>query len=226
MRILCISDEVDPLIYSNNIKTRFEHVDLVISAGDLKQSYYDFIVSNLNKPLYFLFGNHKLKGIEYYSGKFRKNEYRNEYTESSESSDMHDEPISGAKYLDNRIFKDNNLLIAGLDGSMWYNGGLNQYTESEMVIKVIRLIPRLLFNKIIHHRYLDILVTHSPPYGFYNNKDRCHTGFKIFLWFMRVFKPKYLIHGHIHLFNRNEKRMWLYHTTTIINAYNHCIINL
>lgn len=219
MRILCIADEIDPLVYSNNIKSRFEHVDLVISAGDLKQSYYDFIVSNLNKPLYFLFGNHKLKGIEYYSRKYRDFEYVRLKKED-------DEPISGARYLDNRIYNENNLLIAGLDGSMWYNGGQNQYTETGMIFKVIGLIPRLLVNRIVHKRYLDILVTHSPPYGFYNNKDRCHTGFKIFLWFMRTFKPKYLIHGHIHLYNRNEKRMWLYHTTTIINAFNHCIINL
>ncbi len=219
MRILCIADEIDPLVYSNNIKSRFEHVDMVISAGDLKQSYYDFIVSNLNKPLYFLFGNHKLKGIEYYSRKYRDMEYVRLKKEE-------DEPTSGAKYLDNRIYNENNLLIAGLDGSMWYNGGQNQYTETGMIFKVMRLIPRLLVNRIVHKRYLDILVTHSPPYGFYNNKDRCHTGFKIFLWFMRTFKPKYLIHGHIHLYNRNEKRMWLYHTTTIINAFNHCIINL
>jgi Icc-related predicted phosphoesterase len=219
MKILCISDEVDPLVYSNNIKNRFEHVDVVISAGDLRQSYYDFIATNLNKPLYFLFGNHKLKGIEYYSKKYQTQTY-------AKINKIDDDPSSGAQYLDNKIINKNNLLIAGLDGSMWYNGGVNQYTEIEMVVKVLRLIPHLVINKIVHKRYIDILVTHSPPYGFYNNKDRCHTGFKIFLWFMRVFKPKYLIHGHIHLYNRNEKRMWLYHTTTIINAYNHCIINL
>ena len=35
MKILCISDQIDPLIYSVNIKERYQDVDLVISAGDL-----------------------------------------------------------------------------------------------------------------------------------------------------------------------------------------------
>lgn len=33
MKILCISDETDPLIYSKNIAKRYGDVDLVISAG-------------------------------------------------------------------------------------------------------------------------------------------------------------------------------------------------
>jgi Icc-related predicted phosphoesterase len=219
MKILCISDEIDPLIYSNNIKERFKLIDFVVSAGDLRLNYYDFIVSNLNKPLYFIFGNHRLKGIELYKKKYNKDLFIRLH--------HNDEiPFSGATYIDNKVVKEGNLLIAGLDGSFWYNGGRNQYTELEMVFKVIRLMPRLFFNRIVHRRYLDILVTHSPPYGFYNNKDRCHTGFRIFLWFMRTFKPKYLVHGHIHLYNINDKRMYLYDTTTVINAYSHCIINL
>jgi hypothetical protein len=219
MKILCVSDEIDPLVYSNNIKERFEHIDFVISAGDLRLSYYDFIVTNLNKPLYFLFGNHKLNGIESFSKKYRKELY-------SEINRGEQLPYGGATYIDNRVVKEKKLLIAGLDGSIWYNGGMNQFTEFQMKLKVLKLIPKLIINKIFYKRYLDILVTHSPPYGFYKNKDTCHTGFRIFLWFMRVFKPKYLVHGHIHLFNRNEKRIWLYDSTTIINAYNHCIINL
>ena len=35
MKILCVSDQIDPLIYSVNIKERYRDVDLVISAGDL-----------------------------------------------------------------------------------------------------------------------------------------------------------------------------------------------
>ncbi|MFW6208587.1 MAG: metallophosphoesterase, partial [Spirochaetota bacterium] len=48
-KILCISDHVDPLIYSNQLKERFKDIDLVLSAGDLDRPYYGFIVSTLNK---------------------------------------------------------------------------------------------------------------------------------------------------------------------------------
>jgi Icc-related predicted phosphoesterase len=43
---------------------------------------------------------------------------------------------------------------------------------------------------------------------------------------MRVFKPKYLIHGHIHLYDLAEKRTTKYHETTVINAYSHFIIEV
>ena len=62
MRLLCIADHVDPVIYSNGLKSRYGGVDLVISAGDLTLGYYDFVISTLNKPLFFVFGNHHLEG--------------------------------------------------------------------------------------------------------------------------------------------------------------------
>ena len=58
MKILCISDQIDPLIYTNSIRQRFADVDLVLCAGDLPMDYLEFIVSSLNKPVFFVFGNH------------------------------------------------------------------------------------------------------------------------------------------------------------------------
>jgi hypothetical protein len=42
---------------------------------------------------------------------------------------------------------------------------------------------------------------------------------------MRVFKPKYLIHGHVHLYNINDNRKTIYHDTVVINAYGHIVID-
>ena len=66
MKILCISDQIDPLVYSGSIKERFKDIDLVLCAGDLAMEYVDFIVTSLNKPTYFIFGNHNLKEFCYY----------------------------------------------------------------------------------------------------------------------------------------------------------------
>ena len=60
MKILCVSDEVDPLVYSPRIKERFGDVEFVVAAGDLPMDYLEFIVSMLNKPLFFVQGNHDL----------------------------------------------------------------------------------------------------------------------------------------------------------------------
>ena len=58
MKILCISDNISPIIYSDKIKCRFPDVDMVLSAGDIDLEYYEFIISMLDKPLLFVFGNH------------------------------------------------------------------------------------------------------------------------------------------------------------------------
>ena len=35
MKILCVSDYVDPLIYNQNVKEAFPDIDLILCAGDL-----------------------------------------------------------------------------------------------------------------------------------------------------------------------------------------------
>jgi hypothetical protein len=118
------------------------------------------------------------------------------------------------------------LTIAGLGGSIWYNGGENQFTDFTMFITMLRLFPGLLWHRVVHGRFLDVLITHSPPYGINDLPDPCHTGFRIFLWFMRTFKPRYLVHGHVHLYDRNAAREARYGATTIVNAYDHAVIEL
>ena len=124
------------------------------------------------------------------------------------------------------MVKEKNLLIGGLGGSMWYNGGKNQFSEFGMLIKIVKMLPSLLFNRLIHGRFIDILLTHAPPFGIHDKKDRCHRGFKVFRHFIRFFKPRYLIHGHIHLYGSCEcdkRKDWL-HSTEIVNVYNHYVL--
>jgi Icc-related predicted phosphoesterase len=215
MKILCISDQIDPLVYTNTIRERFKDVDLILSAGDLPMDYLDFIVSSLNKPLLFVFGNHHTEDIPYYAGGL----YAAENTVDSHYQG------SGAIHVGSRIRREENLLVAGLGGSMRYNKGNNQFTEFQMKKEMLKLIPGLIFNRIFRGRYLDILLTHASPRGIHDKEDRCHQGFKCFLWFMRKFKPRYLIHGHIHLYDLADIRVTKYNETTVINAYSHYVIN-
>lgn len=220
IRILCISDQVDPLIYSNHAKERFADIDLVLSAGDLDLNYYGFIVSTLNKPLVFVFGNHNLKRIGH---------YRREYSDSSLTSPWGKEFIEktyGSTYVGMKIRRVNGLIIAGLGGSMRYNNGINQFTELQMFFRILKLLPSLVFHRLFHGRWVDILLTHAPPYRIHDREDLCHRGFKSFLLFMRWFKPRFLIHGHVHLYDINEIRESSYMDTRIVNAYEHTIVEL
>ncbi|GAB1481523.1 metallophosphoesterase [Treponema sp.] len=219
MKLLCVSDQIDPLVYSATIKDRFADVDLVLSAGDLPMDYLGFIVTCLNKPLLFVFGNHNLKELPFYRPAYDDRLKQHGILEAQEACS------SGAIYLGQKTLKEGGLLFAGLGGSIMYNKGPNQFTDFQMRMQIWKLIPRLLFNKLFHGRYLDILLTHSPPAGIHDKEDPCHRGFKSFLWFMRAFKPRYLIHGHIHLYDLNDVRTTKYGETLIVNAYSHYIID-
>ena len=216
MKILCISDQIDPQVYSPQIKERFSGIDLILAAGDLPLDYLDFIISNLNKPLFFVFGNHHVEDLRHYKKPW------NMPLLQEESDYMG----CGAVYLGTKIKREGNFIIAGLGGSMRYNNGLNQFTDFEMYIEIIKLIPRLLWNRLFRGRFVDVLLTHAPPRGIHDKKDKCHLGFKAYLWFMRAFKPKLLVHGHIHLYDLADIRCTKWKNTTVVNAFSHYVVEL
>ncbi len=219
MKILCIADHKDPLIYSSGIKCRFGDVDLVLSAGDLAMEYYSFISTMLNKPILFVFGNHYLERIS---------RFRPELAGYGERAYPGEVPYEtyGATYIGGRVHTIKGLIITGLGGSRNYNNGINQYSELGMYVNILKLIPKLIWNRVTQGRFTDILLTHAPPFGFNDEDDPCHRGFKAFLWFCRVFKPRYLIHGHIHLYDINARRESVYKTTRIVNAYNYIFLEV
>lgn len=220
LKILCVSDHVDPLVYSDSIKERFADVDLALGAGDLDLPYYGYIVSMLNKPLAFVFGNHNLKRIAYY-----RKEYRVGLLDRSEQEEYIEKSF-GSTYVGDKAINFHGLLLAGLGGSRKYNRGPNQFSETQMLLKILKLIPRLLLNRILYDRWLDILLTHAPPMDIHDREDRCHRGFRCFRWFINVFNPQYLVHGHVHLYDLNARRRTKHRDTVVINAYEHTIIDI
>ena len=223
LKILCISDVVSELVYSKQIKARYSDVDCVISAGDVPMPYLGFIASSLNVPLLFVFGNHNLKRYRQFNKKETHDilpPFSNLTTEDTEFMPR----TFGVTYLRGSIEKVGGLLIGGLGGSHNYNNGPNQYTEFGMALRIIKMVPRLVWNKIVHGTFIDILVTHAAPRGINDLNDPCHQGFKCFLGFMRLFKPRYLLHGHIHLYDTSVQRKARYIDTEVINVYSHYIL--
>lgn len=237
MKILCVSDQIDPLVYSSRVKERFSDIDLILCAGDLPSDYIDFIVSSLNKQAYFIFGNHNLSEFSYYH-KVRKegNGAHPTHIEETASYDMsmnHGAIYAGFKNHKDRHFKlcmkenkSRPLLISGVSGSKRYNNGLSQYTEFQMVLHLLKLVPGLLFNKLRYGTYLDIFLTHASPRHIHDREDPCHQGFKCFNWFIKHFQPRYLVHGHIHLYDMSSPRMTECGKTTVVNAYSHVVLEL
>lgn len=183
LQILSISDVELPFIYSPTIKERFSAIDLVISCGDLSYYYLEYIISTLDRPLYYVRGNHAQQ-VEYGSAGTRT------------------APL-GAIDLHRKVFRDpeTGLVLAGIEGSHFYNGGPHQYTQLEMWLMVLWMVPSLIWHKIRFGRYLDILVTHAPPWKIHDASDKAHQGIKAFNWLIRVFRPTWHLHGHIHVYH-------------------------
>jgi Icc-related predicted phosphoesterase len=228
MKFLCVSDQIDPIVYSKSIHERFGDVDVVLAAGDLPMEYVEFLVSSLNVPVLFVFGNHNLSELGYYDRAYRTDvENSAESCFSTSYTKSHGALYSGFRMQRIKINdNDRPLLVAGASGSLRYNNGRCQYTERGMRRKLLALLPSLLYNKIRYGRYLDIFLTHAPAHQLGDREDRCHTGFKCFRWFMEKFNPAYLVHGHIHLYDLQAKRVSTYKNTTIINAYSYHVFEM
>lgn len=212
MKILCVSDTVSSLAFSSAVRDIYPNVDLVLSCGDMPLESHDWLSTMTKSDVYYVFGNHQLKHF-------------NELMDKSSSPfDTADKEFLGFLCDGKCLRTENGLLIAGLGGSMLYNGGQSQYSEKEMERRIRKLVPALLYNKTRYGRYLDILLTHAPAFGYGDGKDLCHMGFKCFLPFLDKFAPKYLVHGHCHLIDRNAQREFKYKKTTIINAYGSVLI--
>ncbi len=208
MKILAISDRVQEHIYSPNIRTQYGDVDLVFSCGDLPFYYLEYIVSILDVPLLYVRGNH---------------DDRIFHTSNGRAIDAPE----GCIDIDSRVLNESGLLVAGMQGSMRYRpDGQYMYTDGEMTFRLAGLAPQLLLNKVRHGRFLDILVTHSPPFGIHDRFDLAHTGFQSFLTFMRLFRPRYLLHGHVHLYNPFAVTQTRYLDTFVINVYPHIVLDI
>ena len=136
------------------------------------------------------------------------------------------EAYPGVSDLNGRAVNFNRLLLAGVEGSPWYNGGPHQYTENQIRRQLWRLIPSLMLNRLRTGRYLDILVTHAPPRGIHDETDITHRGFTSFLWFLRTFRPLYMLHGHTHRYIKSLPFSTHYANTIVVNAYGHHLLEI
>ena len=202
MRLLVVSDQVSGYLHSSAVIEYARGVDLIVSCGDLPADYLEYITTLLNVPLFYVMGNHGGAGGE------------RTFPEGGEN-------------LDGRVVEYKGLLLAGLEGSMRYNSRPQfQYTENDMRAKVASLTPALVLNRARHGRYLDVLVTHAPPFGIHDADDVPHRGFKSFVWFMDLYQPRYLLHGHQHVYDSREETITPRGATTIVNTYGYRLLEI
>ncbi len=121
-------------------------------------------------------------------------------------------PPEGCECIDDRLVTVKGVRILGLGGSAVYSRGPHQYTERKMRRRIAKLN-----GKVRKSKGVDIVLTHCPPRGFGDADDYAHRGFEVFLPMLDKWKPKILVHGHVHL-SYGVPRELSYNGTRIINA--------
>ena len=184
MRILAVSDVPSALYYDNYQPGCLDGFDLILSCGDLRRNYLEFLVTMARCPLIYVPGNH--------DDAFLK------------------DPPEGC------------LCADGLGGSYKYKPGQCMYTERQMARRVRHLALEMRL-----HKGFDILLTHAPARGLNDFDTLPHRGFACFNDLMDRYAPQYFVHGHIHrsygpfIPQRTQRG-----GTTVINAFDHCIIEI
>lgn len=190
MKILAISDEESKYLWDHYEPEKLQDIDLILSCGDLDPRYLSFLATMCHAPVLYVRGNHDDK-----------------YSRI---------PPDGCVCVEDRVYVYKGVRILGLGGSVRYNpNGMNMYTPKEMSLRVLRL-----WKDLLKHRGFDILLTHSPAYGVNDGEDKAHRGFQTFNRLIERYKPRYFVHGHVHLnYGNKAPRRSSYGETEIINAY-------
>lgn len=196
MKVLIVSDTESKSLWDFYDKSKLEDVELILSCGDLSPKYLSFLVTMSTATLLYIHGNHDLNYAYM--------------------------PPEGCICIEDKVYNYKGLRILGLGGSMRYKPDTAlQYSEREMA----RRIRRMKFS-IMRKRGFDILLTHSPAYELNDGEDWPHRGYACFLKLMDKYKPRYFIHGHVHLNYGSGKRCDKYGETMVINGYESYVIDV
>ena len=132
------------------------------------------------------------------------------------------EPPLGCDCIEDKIVEFNGIKILGLGGSYRYHPGSWQYTEKEMRRRI-----RTLRYQLWRTGGVDVVVSHAPIEGVGDGQDIAHKGFAAFRELVEKYKPKYWLHGHMHLnYGQDKIRERVLGETKVINAYGYAELEI
>ncbi|MBM6675468.1 metallophosphoesterase family protein [Olsenella uli] len=114
------------------------------------------------------------------------------------------------------------LRVMGLGGSIRYNDQVHGFTEAEMARRAARMALLAQASGGV-----DLIVTHAPARGYGDLDDLPHRGFEAFDRLLDRVRPRYLLHGHVHMeYGRIERVREHPSGATIVNACGSYLLDL
>lgn len=112
MKILAVSDVPSDRYYEYYKPGKLDEFDLILSCGDLRPEYLEFLVTMARCPLVYVHGNH---------------------------DDSYGHEPQGCICADDSIVEVGGLRVLGLGGSFRYRDGAYMYTEKQMQSRIRKL---------------------------------------------------------------------------------------
>jgi Icc-related predicted phosphoesterase len=230
VRVLAVADVEDRALYEQFNPERWNSagIELIVSCGDLRPAYLDFLVSAFNVPCFYVRGNHDTTYVA--------------------------SPPGGCINIDERIERFRGVRFLGLEGSRWYNGGPAQYREGAMSwrafwggwtirhnggvdVVVAHSPPRMC--PLSEKRCVCILpppdktpvhvgqpCVLEPERKNWDMADLPHRGSGALRGLITKFQPQFFLHGHTHLGYGTRPRELRLGRTRIVDAFGYVILDI
>lgn len=204
IRLLAVSDEVDPALESMRTREAIGPVDLVIGCGDLDPPYLAFLADAFGVPTLYVRGNHDVGAAWSATGR-----------------QMLPEPMA-----DGRVASEDSLRLVGFSGSPRYaargrDGAEQQVSSVAMWWRVLSAWPRLAGAAPL------LVLSHAAPRDLNDASDHAHRGFTSFRWLAERIRPPLWLHGHTSLVRRGVDARTVTHGGTLfVNVTGATLIEL
>lgn len=204
LRLLSVSDEVDPTLESAATREGIGPLDAVIGCGDLEPPYLAFLADAFGAPLLYVRGNHDV-GRAWGATELQ---------------------VLPAPLDDGRIHVEQGLRLLPFSGAPRYAphgrpGAEQQVSTFGMWRSVLRAWPGTVGRRPL------LLMTHAAPRGLNDATDHAHRGFTAFRWLLDRVHPPLWLHGHTALVRRGiDDRSVRHGGTLLVNVTGAVLVEL
>ncbi|CAN5512265.1 metallophosphoesterase [soil metagenome] len=169
LRILAVSDDVDPALHHAANRERLGRIDLICGCGDLPADYLCFLGDAFVAPLVYVRGNHDVgTAWERWRGSLP-------------------EPLA-----DGMVRSDAGIRVAGFSWPSWEDRR-PQHSQAAAWRQVLPTALRTLGNAGEDL----VMLSHVPPRGSGDvPSDPFHIGYAAYRWLAGRLRPRLWLHGH------------------------------
>jgi hypothetical protein len=169
IRLLAVSDEIDPSLWGHLDRDALGPLDLLVSSGDLPPHYLSYLEGSLRVPFVFVMGNHDL----------------------DEAWAREADRLLPARKAGARMTEAAGVAIALLD---WPGTERIRSRAQEKV--AWRQVLGIWLSVKLGARSPVIVVSHVAPDQVLDPRDTYHRSFPAYRWLARRLRPALWLHGH------------------------------